>query len=211
MFTFSDLWVVALGLFILSRFAVRPSRPAAPSRYGLLGDAVFRAQVQLRREEGEIESAAKLALEQVSKPIWASDRNLAIDILVSAGSYREALAAGSTPHVAYDNEHELTNLCLIQINLAETEYNLGRWDEAETDCVRSTKIARGNRSRSAAFWCSGRGSRRIAAEPKRQSSSAPRSTTNGSLLTIARSILLRSRSLSRGGKAGRSRGGAHSR
>jgi tetratricopeptide (TPR) repeat protein len=53
--------------------------------------------------------------------------NRLVDGLVSAGRYLDALALpGRFAVHGRDTESEL----LVQINLAEAEYNLGRWDEA---------------------------------------------------------------------------------
>lgn len=54
--------------------------------------------------------------------------NQAVDALIAAGRYAEALALPErfVVHGARDSESEL----LVQINLAEAEYNLGRWSAA---------------------------------------------------------------------------------
>lgn len=54
--------------------------------------------------------------------------NSSVDGLIAAGRYREALELPSRFNV-----HGLRDTCaemLVQINLAEAEYNLGRWDAA---------------------------------------------------------------------------------
>ena len=60
-------------------------------------------------------------------PTWT--RNLAIDILISAGAYVTALSAEPSMTMPA-NAREALGLALIQINLAEADYNLGRWDAA---------------------------------------------------------------------------------
>jgi tetratricopeptide (TPR) repeat protein len=53
--------------------------------------------------------------------------NQKVDGLIAAGRYREALALPqSQPPARPDTQSEL----LVQINLAEAEYNLGLWEEA---------------------------------------------------------------------------------
>lgn len=57
-------------------------------------------------------------------------RNDAVNLLVSAGAYQAALRAeppAQPPRAA----HDALELALIQVNLAEAEYNLGRWADAE--------------------------------------------------------------------------------
>ena len=56
-------------------------------------------------------------------------RNEMIDVLNSAGLYRAALGAEPAADEARGVPRSL--LALIQINLAEADYNLGRWAEAE--------------------------------------------------------------------------------
>jgi tetratricopeptide (TPR) repeat protein len=91
----------------------------------------FESEAFALREEGRITEARALVnarlLEQ-AVPAWS--RNSAIDILISAGAYKEALAAEPPPSLPA-NAREALSLALIQINLAEAEYNLGRWDDAE--------------------------------------------------------------------------------
>src|SRR5882724_9706729 len=54
--------------------------------------------------------------------------NQAVDALIAAGRYAEALALPErfVAHGSRDSTSEL----LVQINLAEAEYNLGRWSAA---------------------------------------------------------------------------------
>ena len=61
-----------------------------------------------------------------SGPQWVL--NGAVDALIAAGRYQEALALplGFVVRGSRDTANEL----LVQINLAEAEYNLGRWDDA---------------------------------------------------------------------------------
>jgi tetratricopeptide (TPR) repeat protein len=83
------------------------------------------------REEGRVTEAAALAKKRLAEkdmPPWS--RNTAIDILISAGAYEAALNAEPTP-TRRAKAYDALGLALIQINLAEAEYNLGRWDAAE--------------------------------------------------------------------------------
>lgn len=105
-------WRTAL---LLSRFSVR-----------LFGsgwrDAVVHIEASALRESGQLEAAVRL-VSMLAAPETASPfaRNTAVDVLISAGRYRAALAAeGPSPP-----------LRIMQINLAEAEYNLGCWDAAE--------------------------------------------------------------------------------
>ena len=59
----------------------------------------------------------------------SSCRDTAIDVLISAGRYQDAIRI-ERPPVIPTGAREAANLCLIQINLAEAEYNLGRWEAA---------------------------------------------------------------------------------
>jgi len=54
--------------------------------------------------------------------------NQAVDALIAAGRYAEALALPER-FVAHGSRDSMSEL-LVQINLAEAEYNLGRWDAA---------------------------------------------------------------------------------
>jgi tetratricopeptide (TPR) repeat protein len=90
----------------------------------------FIIEVISMRERGEIGMAAELAATHCSQMIWAEHRNLAIDILISAGDYRTALAAGLAPYVPI-HPSEVALMNLIQINLSEAECNLGLWSEAD--------------------------------------------------------------------------------
>lgn len=92
----------------------------------------FDCAVSRLREEGKLAEAAALAKARIAEehlPAWS--RNTAIDILISAGEYKAALSAEPSPYTP-SNAHEALSLTLIQINLAEAEYNLGRWEDAET-------------------------------------------------------------------------------
>jgi len=63
---------------------------------------------------------------------WAYANTLA-NGFITAGSYREALAVEAMWGDAFLSEsRELMsgNFCLVQVNLAEAEYNLGKWAEA---------------------------------------------------------------------------------
>src|SRR6267378_5885856 len=54
--------------------------------------------------------------------------NQAVDALIAAGRYAEALALPER-FVAHGSRDSMSEL-LVQINLAEAEYNLGRWNDA---------------------------------------------------------------------------------
>ncbi len=91
----------------------------------------FDAEVSALREEGRIADAVALSKARLLEPdLPAQNRNVAIDILVTGGSYEAALAAEPRPGLPR-NAREAFGLVLIQINLAEADYNLGRWDAAE--------------------------------------------------------------------------------
>jgi len=91
----------------------------------------FQAEVSALREEGQLAEAAALAGRRLAEPDFpAWSRNVAIDILISAGAYHAALA-GEPPRQLPQDAHEALGLTLVQINLAEAEYNLGRWEAAE--------------------------------------------------------------------------------
>src|SRR4051812_39420572 len=66
------------------------------------------------------------AMTPSSGPPWVL--NTAVDALIAAGCYEEALGLPFRFVVrgSRDTAHEL----LVEINLAEAEYNLGRWDDA---------------------------------------------------------------------------------
>ncbi len=112
---------------------LRALGPAAPYLFGSAhGDNVaFNCKVFALREEGKIAEAAPLAKAHTAKDIPPWSRNPAIDILISAGAYEAALGAEPPPHMP-SRAIDALGLALIQINLAEAEYNLGRWDQAET-------------------------------------------------------------------------------
>lgn len=91
----------------------------------------FESEAFALREEGKVVEATALVKTRLLEPgVSAWNRNTAIDILISAGAYEAALGAEpppSTPRNALEGQ----SLSLIQINLAEAEYNVGRWDAAE--------------------------------------------------------------------------------
>ena len=106
---------------------------AAPYLYGAEAGRLLRfsTEVDALREEGKIEDAAALATQWVQdEEITIESRNAAIDILISAGAYQTALRAERRESYRTGAEDEC-GLALIQINLAEADYNLGRWDEAK--------------------------------------------------------------------------------
>jgi hypothetical protein len=91
----------------------------------------FQAEVFALREAGRMRDAVALVtVWLLDEDVPVNSRNTAIDVLISAGAYKAALAAA--PDVAEPrNAREAAALALIQINLAEAEYNLGQWDAAE--------------------------------------------------------------------------------
>jgi tetratricopeptide (TPR) repeat protein len=104
------------------------------------GSMAFSYEVFALREAGKIAEAAALAKERVAEKVVTSwSRNVAIDILISAGSYHAALSAEPPPRMPTGTMDAL-GLALIQINLAEADYNLGRWDAAEAR-LRSLDLA----------------------------------------------------------------------
>jgi tetratricopeptide (TPR) repeat protein len=99
------------------------------SDYG--GSLAFESEAFALREEGKIAEAAALVKAHLLDPgVAAWNRNTAIDVLISAGAYEAALGAEPPPSIPR-NAREALSLVLIQINLAEADYNLGRWDAAE--------------------------------------------------------------------------------
>jgi hypothetical protein len=117
------------GAWRLARALGRAAPYVLGSTYG--GSLAFLCESFALREAGKIAEAAALAKARVAEkgvPAWS--RNVAIDILISAGAYETALAAEPPPCMP-TTAREVLALVLIQINLAEAEYNLGRWEEAE--------------------------------------------------------------------------------
>lgn len=91
----------------------------------------FDGEVFALREEGRLRDAVALcAIHLRDEDVHPHIRNSSIDALISAGAYTAALAAAPADREAA-NASEAMNLALIEINLAEAEYNLGRWDAAE--------------------------------------------------------------------------------
>jgi tetratricopeptide (TPR) repeat protein len=102
----------------------------------------FLAKVVALRETGRLPEAAALAHACVADDTMPiASRNLAIDVLVSAGEYQAALAA-EPPPIEKPTRLAACGLALIQINLAEAEYNLGRWDMAEARLTRAQAACR---------------------------------------------------------------------
>jgi tetratricopeptide (TPR) repeat protein len=117
------------GWWRLSRVLGRLSPYVFGSNYG--SALSFHGEAFALREQGRLAEAVALARARLAGDnVPAIIRNLAIDILISAGAYREALGAEQPPQLP-GNAREALGLALIQINLAEAEYNLGRWDAAE--------------------------------------------------------------------------------
>jgi tetratricopeptide (TPR) repeat protein len=117
------------GAWRLSRALGRPAPYIFGSEFG--GSLAFQGEAFALREDGKVTEATALVKARLLKPdVSAWDRNIAIDILISAGAYEAALSAEAPPSTPR-NAREALGLALIQINLAEADYNLGRWDTAE--------------------------------------------------------------------------------
>jgi tetratricopeptide (TPR) repeat protein len=117
------------GAWRLSRALGRVAPYVFGSDYG--GSLAFDSEVSALREAGRITEATALVKTRLLEPgLPAWNRNIAIDLLISAGAYEAALAAEPRPSMPR-NAREALGLALIQINLAEADYNLGRWDAAE--------------------------------------------------------------------------------
>lgn len=117
------------GAWRLSRALGRTARFVFGSAIG--ESLAFDWEMSALRQAGKVDEAADLARKRVAEkglPAWS--RNVAIDLLISAGAYSAALGAEPSPSMP-TNARDALALALIQINLAEAEYNLGRWDEAE--------------------------------------------------------------------------------
>jgi hypothetical protein len=116
--------------------AWRASRPVGRVAPYVLGPGygaslAFFTEVSALRESGDLTAAVTLAKERVADaraPTWS--RNVAIDVLISGGAYEAALGAEPSTRMP-KGANEALGLVLIQINLAEAEYNLGRWADAE--------------------------------------------------------------------------------
>lgn len=92
----------------------------------------FQGDLFALREECRLQEAAALARARIAKgDVPAHDRNAAIDVLISAGEYRAALEAEPPPEIP-KTARDALSLALIQVNLAEAEYNLGRWEAAQS-------------------------------------------------------------------------------
>src|ERR1700738_1189549 len=117
------------GAWRLSRALARGARPLLDSSVG--GALAFEREGLALREAGDLAGAVAMAKARVAEqgiPAWRL--NSAIDILISAGEYEAALGAEPPPCMATGADEAL-GLALIQINLAEADYNLGRWEAAE--------------------------------------------------------------------------------
>jgi len=87
-------------------------------------------QLQKLRDGNRFDEALAL----VEATIAAGDRssqmaNLLVDTLICAGRYLEALSVTYEP--APDDPDDAFHSLLVEINKAEAEYNLGRWDTAD--------------------------------------------------------------------------------
>jgi tetratricopeptide (TPR) repeat protein len=118
------------GAWRFGRVLARPLKVLLGSSYG--ASLVFEYESRAVLEAGNITSAAAMAQARVAEgtiPSWS--RNTAVDVLIAAGAYEAALRAEPPPCMP-KNAADALGLALIQINLAEAEYNLGRWNEAES-------------------------------------------------------------------------------
>jgi tetratricopeptide (TPR) repeat protein len=117
------------GALRLARSIGRASRHLLGPTDG--GYLAFRAEAGSLREAGKLSEAVTLAKARLAEnDVSTQSRNMAIDILISAGAYQMALSAEPPPRMPTGFRDALA-LSLIQINLAEADYNLGRWDAAE--------------------------------------------------------------------------------
>ena len=99
------------------------------STYG--GMIAFQNEAFALRELGKLTEAVALVKARLLKrEVPAQTRNTAIDVLISAGEYQAALDAEPKPRMP-TKALEAMGLALIQVNVAEAEYNLGRWEAAE--------------------------------------------------------------------------------
>lgn len=127
------------------RGAWRASRALGRVATWVFGTAVgdilgFQWEISALREAGRLADAAELARARITeRDFHPWNRNVAIDILISAGAYEAALRAEPATYMPTD-PRVAQALVLIQINLAEAEYNLGRWNEAEAR-LRSLDLA----------------------------------------------------------------------
>lgn len=117
------------GAWRLSRALGRLAPYILGTEFG--GSLAFQAEVFALREVGKLAEATALARVRLrERAVSALDRNTAIDVLISAGAYDAALGAEPAPSMPR-NAREALGLALVQINLAEADYNRGRWDAAE--------------------------------------------------------------------------------
>jgi tetratricopeptide (TPR) repeat protein len=135
------LALVPLSLVLVTSLAysrgwwrlLRPLGRAAPFLVGpgYGGMMAFQNEISGLRELGRLEEAVALAKRRLRElGVPAQNRNTAIDLLISAGAYEAALAAEPTSRMPRGAQ-EAMGMALAQVNLAEAEYNLGRWDAAE--------------------------------------------------------------------------------
>jgi hypothetical protein len=137
----AGLWLVQIAVLTAMRVAASrriwfvarsfswPVRMLFGSVFG--GSLVFQSLAFALRDAGKVEAARAMALARIAEPDVPSwSRNAAIDLLISAGAYEAALRAEPQPYTPA-NSSDALGLTLIQVNLAEAEYNLGRWDAAE--------------------------------------------------------------------------------
>jgi len=108
---------------LLSLILIRRRRMAAA--------LAFENEVNSRVQGGDVRTAKELVRARMGgKEASPSIRNAAINALIAAGAYEAALRNEPAEHLA-QSPIDAVQLVLCQINLAEAEYNLGRWDAAE--------------------------------------------------------------------------------
>jgi tetratricopeptide (TPR) repeat protein len=100
-------------------------------RRGLGAALAFENEVHARVQGGDVRTAKELVHARVGvNEASPSIRNAAINALIAAGAYEAALRNEPAEHLP-QSLVDASALVLCQINLAEAEYNLGRWDAAE--------------------------------------------------------------------------------
>jgi tetratricopeptide (TPR) repeat protein len=110
----------AIAVFFVVCIALRSER----ARIFRLAQRVFHL-----RDRGKMEAAAGLIQEALDQGrTFPSLINLAVETLVASGKYSEALAIPL--QFLSEGATDAVNKVLVQINLAEAEYNLGRWQQS---------------------------------------------------------------------------------
>ena len=114
-------WRVVVGLGPLLEFFGGISGPLI----------AFEAELSARVYGGDVDGAKALIRRRLGEEdVAGRELNTAICSLISAGAYQAALRI-RLPRELEQQPLDGLGLVLCHINLAEAEYNLGRWDEAE--------------------------------------------------------------------------------